>query len=340
VPFLLPLQGRARLGMVLQLAGVLLLLCVALLRTGPWVGWTLLAAALIAFGSRSSLPPLRRWLLAPRRLDLARLRALGDAGAVLGSLFTAALFPLLRSLAPQFALAGLLLLPAALLVGRPGWTTAGDHERATAADPGPVGDTLDLRCGLQGLLFGAMFALLPLWVRAISRGSCVDFGLVLSMYGLGRPLAPLLGALATARSPRLSQLLATGSYAAIALLLLGSRWWPGWVTVALFLPIGTLAAGSDAALADSLRWDGDPAARLQILERSGALGGLLGSLGMGVAAQTLGLGSARGLIVGGFLVAAFALPGRPPASGAGGTLPAPEAGAAGAGANKDGASPL
>ena len=97
---LLPLRPRARLGMVLQLGGLLLLLAVALKRLGPSPAWPLVASGLVGLGRTASLLPLQRWLLAPRRLSLSWLQRLGDAGGLAGSLLTALLFPLLRNTAP------------------------------------------------------------------------------------------------------------------------------------------------------------------------------------------------------------------------------------------------
>ena len=83
---LLPLRPRARLGLALQVLGVLLLLAVALKRLGPSPVWPLLASALVGVGRTASVLPLQRWLLAPRRLSLPLLQRLGDAGGLAGSL--------------------------------------------------------------------------------------------------------------------------------------------------------------------------------------------------------------------------------------------------------------
>jgi hypothetical protein len=308
---LLPLRGRPFLGVLLQLAGILGLLAVALKRTGSWVGWPLMAALLVGVGTTCALPPLRQWLLGEGGLPLRRLQVLGDGGAVLGSLLTAGLFPLQRSLAPQFTVAALLLLPTIAMVRQ-------------AAKPASSGAStqgrINPRACLQGLLFGSLFALLPLWVRTIGQGTCIDFGLVLTAYGLGRPLGPWLqslrGTVAAAAPQRLATAVApmagAGGYLAMALLLLGTLALPGWAAGGLFLPLGALAASSDALLLEGfLGESGDGSAGgLRSLERSGALGTLLGSLGMGLAAEALGLAPARILIVVGFLVAAVVLPGR------------------------------
>ncbi|MCS5699695.1 hypothetical protein NZK32_11660 [Cyanobium sp. FGCU-52] len=301
---LLPLRPRARFGLVLQVVGLLVLLAVALKRLGPSPVWPLLASGLVGVGRTASVLPLQRWLLAPRRLNLPWLQRLGDAGGLAGSLLTALLFPLLRNTAPQFAVAALLLMPVLLVVSSPRFQL---REGATPTAPlaTPVAAAgIDLRGGFQGLLFGGLFALLPLWVRAIGGGSCVDFGLVLAAYGLGRILSlplPLPG---------------WGLYGGMAVLLQATTWLPAWGATALFVPLGALAAGSDvrqvAALSDAAKADdaGDTAAQLARIDRSRAIGSLVGSLALGAGTQILGLTNARILIVAAFLLAAVLLPHR------------------------------
>jgi hypothetical protein len=302
---LLPLRPRARFGLVLQGLGLLLLLAVALKRLGPSPVWPLLASALVGVGRTASVLPLQSWLLAPRRLSLPWLQRLGDAGGLAGSLLTALLFPLLRNTAPQFAVAALLLVPALLLVSSPRFQPEEGPTPATATAATPLAAAgIDPRGGFQGLLFGALFALLPLWVRAIGGGSCVDFGLVLAAYGLGRIVSlplPLPG---------------WGLYGGMAVLLQATTWLPAWGATALFVPLGALAAGSDvrqvASLSETVDGGdaGDTAGRLARIDRSRAIGSLVGSLAMGAGAQVLGLANARILIVTAFVLAALLLPRR------------------------------
>jgi hypothetical protein len=306
---LLPLRPRARFGLALQVLGVLLLLAVALKRLGPSPVWPLLASALVGVGRTASVLPLQRWLLAPRRLSLPWLQRLGDAGGLAGSLLTALLFPLLRSTAPQFAVAALLLVPVLLLVSSPRFqpeesptpatVTAAATATATAPLATPLAATgIDPRGGFQGLLFGGLFALLPLWVRAIGGGSCVDFGLVLAAYGLGRIVSlplPLPG---------------WGLYGGMAMLLQATTWLPAWGATALFVPLGALAAGTDLRLTGAHAVGGDTAGQLARNDRSLAIGSLVGSLAMGAGTQVLGLANARILIVSAFVLAALLLPRR------------------------------
>ncbi len=292
---LLPLRPRARFGLALQVLGVLLLLAVALKRLGPSPVWPLLASGLVGVGRTASVLPLQRWLLAPRRLSLPWLQRLGDAGGLAGSLLTALLFPLLRSTAPQFAVAALLLVPVLLLVSSPRFQL---EESPTPAAATATASGIDPRGGFQGLLFGALFALLPLWVRAIGGGSCVDFGLVLAAYGLGRIVSlplPLPG---------------WGLYGGMAMLLQATTWLPAWGATALFVPLGALAAGTDIRLTGAHGEGGDTAGQLARNDRSLAIGSLAGSLAMGAGTQVLGLANARILIVTAFVLAALLLPRR------------------------------
>ena len=294
---LLPLRPRARFGLALQVLGVLLLLAVALKRLGPSPVWPLLASGLVGVGRTASVLPLQRWLLAPRRLSLPWLQRLGDAGGLAGSLLTALLFPLLRSTAPQFAVAALLLVPVLLLVSSPRFQPEESPTPATATAP-HAATGIDPRGSFQGLLFGALFALLPLWVRAIGGGSCVDFGLVLTAYGLGRIVSlplPLPG---------------WGLYGGMAMLLQATTWLPTWGATALFVPLGALAAGTDIRLTGAHGEGGDTAGQLARNDRSLAIGSLVGSLAMGAGTQVLGLANARILIVTAFVLAALLLPRR------------------------------
>lgn len=287
LPALLPLQRR-RGGFALQLAAVGLLLAVGLLQLrGQGVPeLLLLAAALLAvlvfgLGAEISQLPLQRWLLQARGSSIQGLRRGAELGGLAGNLLTALLFPA----ALQFAPALLLLAPMA----RP--ALAGNLEAATAS--GPEGDTgtgtgtatgvaarvpFHPRCALQGLLFGGLFALLPLWVRAVGEGRCFDFAMLLAAYGLGRGfsgwLPPLPGPL---------------RYGLMAVLLGLSQLGPGWAAVLLFLPLGGLAAATDAALVEAMPQLGDAPLRWQVLQRSGAVGGLAGSLAMGLVSQLAGL---------------------------------------------------
>ncbi|MCX5930295.1 MAG: hypothetical protein NTW83_00275, partial [Cyanobacteria bacterium] len=72
--------------------------------------------------------------------------------------------------------------------------------------------------------------------------------------------------------------------------------------------MGGLAQASDLGQVRGLRHLGDEPLRWQTLTRSGAIGGLLGSLAMGVMAQLLGLPVALPVQIGLFVAAALLLP--------------------------------
>ena len=71
--------------------------------------------------------------------------------------------------------------------------------------------------------------------------------------------------------------------------LAGPQLLPGGGAVLLFVPLGLLAACSDQRLMQALGPAEDPALRAQLFVRSACLGGLVGSLAMGMAGQGLGL---------------------------------------------------
>jgi hypothetical protein len=182
---------------------------------------------------------------------------------------------------------------------------------------------LNWRCCLQGILFGSLFGLLPLWVRQLGGGSCFDFGMVLTAYGLGRLLAaagpagslpspPALVAAAAHPGPWRLHPARGLPYLLLAFTLAATQWLPGWGPLVLFLPMGALAALSDARLVATLDTHPDDSAtdeplRWQILARSSGVGALAGSLLMGGTAQLLGLPLALPLQVLAFAAAAVPL---------------------------------
>ncbi len=300
LPALLPLRRRAW-GYGLQPLAVLALLAVAVAEALQWLppAWllaaSLLAVLLFALGVEISQLPLQRRLLRQPGSSIAQLRRGADLGALLGYLLTALLFPA----ALQFGPALLLLLPLGLLLAA--------RSRAAAVGTNPLqaatGDEATTQAipfsrlgAIQGLLFGGLFALLPLWVREVGAGRCFDFAMLLAAYGLGRGLTGLL--------PPLPGPLRYGLMAALLGL---AQLAPGWAAVLLFLPLGALAAASDAALVSVLGPLGDGPLRWLVLQRSAAVGGLAGSLGMGLLSQLLGLGLALPLQMLGFVALAWPL---------------------------------
>lgn len=296
LPALLPLRRRSG-GYGLQIAAVLLLLAVGLFQLHPdpvapepLLIASLAAVLLFALGQEISQLPLQRWLLGRGLTTVRGLRRGADLGGLLGTVLTALLFPAVL----QFGPALLLLLP--LGVAAPGRPLRESVAVDPQGRPGRLAIPLDPRCALQGLLFGGLFALLPLWVRTVGGGVCFDFAMVLAAYGLGRGFSgwmPLLpGPL---------------RYGLMAVLLGLSQLTPAWGAVLLFLPIGALAAASDAALVEAIAPLGDGPLRWQVLQRSSTVGGLAGSVGMGLLSQLLGLTRVLPLQIMGFLVFALVL---------------------------------
>lgn len=301
LPLLLPLPRRIRFGYLVQLLSLLLLLAVAAGLLGRSVLAPLLAVALLAVGLRLAQDPLQRRLHGRWAVPVGQLRAGAEAGRLAGNLLTALLFPIGKALL-QFGSALVLLLPLAPLVGalQAGGPQQREGEVAAVASAGAEPDSWRLEPGgvLQGLLLGGLFALLPLWVRQQAAGSCVDFGLLLTAYGLGRTGAEAWGLRLPPRLP----------YLLMAAILVATQFVGGWGAVLLFVPFGLLAAVADARLALGVDPAGDLQRNWSVLERSSALGGLAGSLGMGLIAQLIGLGGSLPIQLAGFLGAGVLLP--------------------------------
>jgi hypothetical protein len=310
LPLLLPLPQRIRLGSLLQVLSLLLLLAVAAGLLGRSVLAPLLGIALLAVGLRLAQDPLQRQLHGRWGVPIGELRAGAEAGRLAGNLLTALLFPIGKALL-QFGSALVLLLPLAPLVGA---LRAGGHREehregdaaaaltavtaaaTTEVEPAPW--RLEPGGVLQGLLLGGLFALLPLWVREQAAGSCFDFGLLLTAYGLGRTGAEAWGLRLPPRLP----------YLLMAAVLVATQFVGGWGSVLLFVPFGLLAAVADARLAHGVDPAGDLQQNWSRLERSSARGGLAGRLGMGLIAQLIGLGGSLPIQLAAFLGAGVLLP--------------------------------
>jgi hypothetical protein len=337
---LLPLPPRRQFGSLLQLLALLGLLAVAgaVAVAGSGIKpqaavLTLAASTLWAVGQACAMPALKSVLLTDAGLPPALLRSGSEIGGLAGRLFTGLLFPLGHALL-QFSVAVALLLPQLPLqrLLRPGPEAPiqpdapqpASAEAAFAGPPleAPAAVAVPPATGLghpaaflvQGLLFGALFALMPLWVRRLEGGNCFDFGMVLSAYGLGRVLASGLSR-PSAPVAGWGRLLPRLHYAAMALLLLLGQSLPGWLAVSLFVPFGLLASLSDQGLSAGVALVRQAA----VIERSSALGRLLGSLAMGGLSQLVGLAWALPLLLGGFALVTLFPPGRrrPPAETAG-----------------------
>ena len=231
----------------------------------------LMAGLIIALGQDMSQLPLQLQLLRAPQLKFPQLRRASEIGALLGFCLTG----LIRPGVHQFMPAALLLLPLLPLACR----------RQPSSVQNLSLPRFNREAALQGLLFGGFFGLLPLWVRSIAEGNCLNFGMVLAAYGLGRTLL-------NNKIPALHS--SWHLYGLLGALLGLGQLLPGWMTTVLFLPIGTLAAATDLQLVTTLM-PNDPAQGWQILQRSGSIGGLAGVLLMGGLAQWLGLPLSLGL---------------------------------------------
>jgi len=306
-PLLLPLPSRPRLGTLLQLLAGLGLLAIAARVMPLPVAATLLALALLSAGGQLVDLPVQRQLSAVAGVPMAALRTGAEAGRLLGNTLAGVLFPLGKGLL-QFSQALVLLLPLVALVRwlRPAPVEATATVGITAASAGTVASTspaptrLEPAPLLQGMLFGALFGLIPLWVRQEGAGNCFDFAMVLTAYGLGRAAAEALQA-------RL-RLAAAPGYLLLAAGVAGTQVLPGWGAVLLFVPLGLLAASSDQRLILALGPADDPALRAQRFNRSACLGGLAGSVAMGLAGQALGLAGVLPLQLLAFGLAAVLIP--------------------------------
>ena len=303
-PLLLPLPSRPRLGTLLQQLASLMLLAIAARVIPAPVLATLSALLLLSAGGQLVDLPVQRLLSGSAGVPMAALRTGAEAGRLVGNSLAGILFPLGKALL-QFSQALVLLLPLVALVSwlRPAVAAAETtavpasenavvhHPSAARLEPAPL---------LQGILFGALFGLIPLWVRQEGAGNCFDFAMVLTAYGLGRAAAEAL-------QPQMRLGSAPG-YLLLAAGLAGTQLLPGWGAVLLFVPLGLLAASSDQHLILALGPADDPALRAQRFNRSACLGGLAGSIAMGLAGQAVGLAGVLPLQLLAFVLAAVLIP--------------------------------
>ena len=296
LPLLVQLR-RTPKGYGLQLLAVVVLIGLSLavgiesLDPTPLLIGSFVAVLLFGLGQEMSSLPLQRRLLRRKSCSMLRLRRGQDVGSRVGNLLAALLFPAIR----QFVPALLLLLPLAGVVASPTIQGSTSEQPSGELPSGEQHIPFDARCMLQGLVMGGLFALLALWVRQVDGGQCFDFAMLLAAYGLGRIGVGLI----PAWHRSLSYLLMA------ALLVISQAGVPAWLSVLLFLPIGALAASTDAVLVAQLESLGDAPLRWQVMLRSGAIGGVVGSIGLGVICQLLTLSIALPLVVAGFLLLAI-----------------------------------
>ena len=298
-PLLLPLPSRPRLGTLLQLLAGLGLLAIAARLIPLPVAATLVSLLLLSAGGQLVDLPVQRQLSAEAGVPMTALRTSAEAGRLVGNTLAGVLFPLGKALL-QFSQALVLLLPLVGLVGRLRPASAGQIDTAAIAGAPAPPARLEPAPLLQGMLFGALFGLIPLWVRQEGAGNCFDFAMVFTAYGLGRAAAEALqGRLRLPAAP---------GYLLLAAGLAGTQVLPGWGAVLLFVPLGLLASSSDQRLIQALGPADDPALRAQRFNRSACLGGLAGSVAMGLAGQGLGLAGVLPLQLLAFGLAAVLIP--------------------------------
>ena len=288
IPLLLHIKRRPN-GYLLQIVSVSILIVISLShREGSLPNSFLLmsiyaALLLHGIGQEMSILPLQRRLLAKPGTSMQELRIGQDLGAFAGNLMTAILFPAIRQFPPAF----ILLLP---LAGK----LRSNSPEEDVLSPTNQRAPLSIICGLQGLVLGALFALLALWVRECG-GNCFDFGMILAAYGIGRPLILWLPSMPSSLRYAL----------VVALLLVTQFIGVPWIAVALFVPMGALISATDTALVNRLTELEDAPMRWYVLQRSGALGGLLGSIGLGILCQFFGLAVALPIVCIGFVALMF-----------------------------------
>ena len=267
LPALLPLRRRAGAFCWVVISALTLMLLCSPLGDGIAALWAIAvvlgAGLVIALGQDFSQLPLQRQLLQAPDLSFPQLRRGSELGALLGFGLTGLIRPGWHQFLPA-ALLLLPLLPSAL------------DRHPTAIEESSL-PRFSREAAWQGLMFGAFFGLLPIWIRSIAAGDCFNFGMVLTAYGIGRSLIPV----PNRHSP-------WTLFGLIGGVLVAGQLLPGLISTLLFIPLGALAAATDRQLVDRVQPD-DPALGWQILRRSGAIGGLVGVLLMGALAQAIGL---------------------------------------------------
>ena len=295
IPLLLGLKQNKN-GYFFQIVSAILLIGLTSLpiESGPSKSIVLVGtiSALILHGTGKALSSrsIKKDLLDQPGTSSKKLRVGQDLGFFIGNLITAMLFPAIRQFLPGF----LLLLPI----------TSSLYKNPQESKPIPAQERPPLHglCCLQGLVIGSLFALLALWVREIDGGKCFDFAMVLAAYRLGRPLMLWMPNIA-----------ASTRYWLLILLLIFSQISPvSWLSVALFIPIGALISSSELTLINGLTKVKESANRWRTLESSSAIGGFIGSIGLGLLCQILGLAWALPLVCIGLLLLALLHMRQPP----------------------------
>ena len=239
-------------------------------------------------GQEISTVPLQKNIITSSGASMEKLQIGQEVGVLAGNIMTAILFPAVR----QFIPALVLMLPMAQFLRRSKVTS-----QSTIPQSQPS-KTLNFNrlCLMQGLVLGSLFGMLALWVREIDGGKCFDFAMVLVAYAIGRSLVSFV--------PKMP---GTMRYILIVILLALIQLIPiPWISIAMFTAIGALVSASDFSLVEGIDSVADLPSRWQILQNSSALGGLAGSLALGIICEIFGLKVALVFVCIGFALLAFA----------------------------------
>lgn len=205
-----------------------------------------------------------------------------DIGGVTGTFLGGIIYPAFKLLPPTL----LLMLPVAWLADR-------ENKKQSQASPNQTEikkgvPPLERWSLLNGLVDGALFSLLPLWVLQIKGGDSVDLSWIIGSFMLGRVF-----------QKRLLLKMKTDSYyglCAILIFLAAHPNTPIWLDVVLFMPLGASIARIQLELVDHLQPYGNPARRFDIIGRSNTIAGVFGGLAMGVTGELFGIREALGLL--------------------------------------------
>ena len=294
LPVMLNLKLRHG-GYWLQIFGVGLLLLFSFFHSNDRVAEigllfvSFLTVFMYGVGQEISMLPLRKSIIASSGVSMKRLQIGQEVGVLAGNLMTAILFPAVR----QFIPALMLMLPMAQFLRRSRVTL----QSVDVSNQSSKNLKFDRLCLLQGLVLGSLFGMLALWVREIDGGKCFDFAMVLVAYAVGRSLVSFV--------PKMP---ASLRYVFIILCLASIEFIPiPWISIAMFTIIGSLVSACDFSLVERLESVIDFPSRWQILHKSSALGGLVGSVLLGLICEIMGLKFALICVCLGFALLAFAV---------------------------------
>ena len=238
-------------------------------------------------GQETSMVPIQAGIIVTSGVSMKSIQIGQDIGILSGNLMTAIFFPAVR----QFIPALILMLPMAQFLRR----SRANLETLELQSKLPKKLDFNRLCLIQGLVLGSLFSMLALWVREIDNGKCFDFAMVLVAYAVGRSLVSFV--------PKMP---ASIRYILIILFLILIELIPfPWLSITMFAVIGALVSASDFSLVDGLDSVDDIPSRWQVMQNSSALGGLVGSLILGLICEIIGLDFALICVCVGFAMLAI-----------------------------------